>query len=352
MGRTTNILLILDRCGPGEAIRASPMLGAVRAAHPAARISLLVGEQAYPLFAEDRRFDKVTCSTLYGRRPRSLPRLRALLTACELIVRLGLNYDLVITFLWGSSWLNAISRLVGRGARIGYAHRFPGFLTSSLRAYGSHGDIHANLRLLEAAGVPPPDERSPALVVEGEAAAAASRLLGDRGWRAGRRLVVMHSGSDWACQQWLPERWADLADRVIDQHDADVVFTGLASDTAYVEQIRSRMTSPSVSMAGETSLSQLAAVMSLASFCVTVDSVGHDMAQALGVPTTVLAGPTRPEAPAGRRLRLVNRTPDELQRTILDCQGRFPLGFCHDYSCPWAGLQHISVDMAAREIAL
>jgi ADP-heptose:LPS heptosyltransferase len=350
--RPSKILLILDKCGPGEAIRVSPMIGAVRAAHPSAQVNLLVGEQAYPLFAHDRRFDKVVLSTLYGRRPRTQPQMRALLTAGALIVRLGIGYDMVITFLWGSSWLNVIARLVGRGRRIGYPHRFPALLTSRLGPYGMNGDIAANLRLLEAAGVPPPDTRGTALVVEEADVAAASDLLANRGRQPGRPLVVMHTGSDWACQQWLPERWAALADKVIDLHDADVVFTGLASEAGYVERIRSRMTSPSMSIAGETSLPQLAAVMSLATLCVSVDSAGHDIAQALGVPTTVLAGPTRPEAPAGRPLRVVNRTSDDLQRTILECQGHFPRGFCHDYSCPWAGLKHISVDMAVHAIAL
>jgi len=350
--RTAKILLILDKCGPGEAIRVAPMIAAVRAAYPSSQINLLVGEQAHPLFVHDSRIDRVVSSPLYGRRRRSLPQIRALLTAGALTMRLGIRYDMVITFLWGSTWLNLIAWLVGRGRRIGYPHRFGGFMTSRLRTYGKHGDIAANLLVLGAAGVPPPEARVPALAVEEADFAAASRLLVDGGRRPHRPLVVMHTGSDWACQQWLPERWAALADRVVEQHDADIVFTGLDSEAGYVEQIRSKMISASISLAGETSLPELAAVMSLASFCVSVDSAGHDMAQALGVPTAVLAGPTKPEAQTGHPLRIVNRTSNELQRTILECQGRFPLGFCHDYSCPLAGLKHISVDMAARAIAL
>lgn len=349
--RTAKVLLILDKCGPGEAVRVSPMLGAVRAAHPSAQISLLVGEQAYPLFAHDRRFDNVVRSSLYGRRPRTLPQLRALVTAGVLAVRLGFRYDMVITFLWGSSGLNVIGRLVGRKRRIGYPHRFPGFLTSGLGDYGMRGDIAANLLLLEAAGVPPPDARSPALVVEEADVAAVSRLLVDRGRRAWRPMIVLHTGSDWACQQWLPERWALVADRLVAMHDADVVFTGLAGERDYVEQIQDMMASASICLAGATSFPQFAAVMSRATLCITVDSAAHDLAQALGVPTIVLAGPTEPEAPSGRALDVINRTAPSLRQTILRCQGRFPKGLCHDYLCPLAGMRRIGVDAVLLEAA-
>jgi ADP-heptose:LPS heptosyltransferase len=350
--RNAKILLILDKCGPGEAVRTAPMLGAVRAAYPSAKIDLLVGEQAHPLFAHDARFDTVVLSALYGRRRGRLPRLRAALTACAIVAQLGFGYDLVITYLWGSSWLNLIARTVG-ARRIGYSHRFPGLVTSSLGAYGPDGDRPANLRLLKAAGIPLPNlESPPDLVLEKEVVDAASRLLVARGRRPSRPLVVMHTGSDWACQQWLPDRWAELADRVADEYGADVVFTGLASELGYVEQIRARMRTSSLSIAGETSLPQLAAVISLASICVTVDSVAHDMAQAMRVPTLVLAGPSRPEAAAGARLRVINGSTSELQRTIVSCQDQFPAGFCHDYSCPLTGLRHISVEAVAKEIAV
>jgi ADP-heptose:LPS heptosyltransferase len=324
------------------------MAGAVRAAHPLAEITLLVAEEAYPVFAADRRFNRVLASRLYGRRPRR--GLGALLTTGILAARIGFGFDLVLILLWGSTTLNLIGWLVGGKRRVGYPHRYPGLVTSSLEAYGHSGDIAANLVLLEAAGIPLPDGRGPALVV-GEAERVEARgLLARRGRHPHRPLVVVHTGSDWACQQWLPERWARLADRLVAIHDADVVFTGLASEAAYVEQIQSQMDSPSISIAGQTSLLQLAAVLSLASLCVSVDSAGHDLAQALGVPATVLAGPTLPEAPLGRPLHVVNQTPPELQKAILDCQGRFPNGFCHNYACPWAGLRNISVERVLERI--
>jgi len=351
--RPRRALRLTTICAVAAVGLVAPMLAAVRLAHPAAKIDLLVGEQAYPLFAHDDRFDKVVLSLLYERRHRRLPRLWAALTACALIARLGLGYDLVITYLWGSSWLNLIAGAVGRGRRIGYRHRFPGLLTSDLGTYGNRGDIPANLRLLEAARISPPDSRSPlALVPDEGAVEAASRLLTARGRRQKGPLVVMHTGSDWGCQQWLPARWAALADRVVEEHDADVVFTGLASEVGYVEHIRAKMRLASLSIAGETSLSQLAAVIALADLCVTVDSVAHDMAQGLGTPTVVLAGPSRPEVAAGGQLRVVNGSSAELQRTILDCQEHFPSGFCHDYSCPWAGLRHITVEAVAERITL
>jgi len=336
------VLLILDKCGPGEAVRALPMAGAVRAAHPSADITLLVAEQAYPLVAGDHRFDRVLPSRLYGRQPRR--GLSALVTAGILAARIGFRFDLVLTLLGGSTTLNLIGWLVGGKRRVGYPHRFPGLLTGSPGAYGTRGDMAANLALLEAARIPFADSLSPALVVTEPERDEARGLLARRGRHPQRPLVILHTGSDWACQQWTPERWARLADQLIRESDPDVVLTGLADDCDYIEQIRRSMTSASISLAGETNLRQLAAVISLASLCVSVDSAAHDLAQALGVPATVLAGPTLPEAPPERSLHVINQTPPELKKTILDCQDRFPNGFCHDYACPWAGMKNINVE--------
>jgi ADP-heptose:LPS heptosyltransferase len=253
--------------------------------------------------------------------------------------------------LWGTSVLNIIGRVAGRGRRIGYPHRFAGLLRSGPTEYGNQGDIAANLALLEAAGVSAPNAGSPALMVAQAERDMAQSLLVSHGRRPHHPLVVIHSGSDWACQQWLPERWAQVADRIAAEHDADIVFTGLAGERQYTDQIRRCMASTSISVAGETSLLELAAVISQADLCVSVDSAAHDLAQALGVPAVVIAGPTVPEAPPSRSLTVLNRTSLLNRQTILGCQARFPLGVCHDYSCPFAGLKNISVDRVLDVIA-
>ena len=342
---------MLDRCGPGEALRVSPMLGAVRAAHPSALITLLVSEQAAPLFLGDRRLDRVLASHLYGRRGRRLPRLRTLFGAGRIAARLGFRYDLVITFLWGTTVLNAIGWLAGRKRGIGYPHLLAGLLRTGPDTYPDQGDIAAGLALLEAAGIQPPDAANPALVVAQQDRTKAQQLLCSRGRLPQRPLVVMHTGSDWACQQWLPERWAQLSDRIRGEYDADIVFTGVAGERSYIQQIQDLMSTSSISIAGDTSLLELAAVISQADFCVSVDSAAHDMAQALSVPAVAIAGPTMPEAPPGRTLRVINRTMAQNRGTILACQSHFPLGLCHDYSCPFAGLKGVSVDRVLDAVA-
>jgi ADP-heptose:LPS heptosyltransferase len=327
------------------------MLGAVKAAHPKATITVLVSENAYPFFVDDNRFDIVVSSDLYGRRPRKLPRLRKLAAAARLAARLGFGYDLVITFLGGTGVLNLIAWAVGRKRRIGYPHRYLRILTSGPSAYGDKGDFAANLALLEAAGISRPDGESPALLLNSAQRLAAKRLLAARGRIAQRPLIVFHSGSDWACQQWLPDRWAQLADRIIARYGSDIVFTGAAAENSYIEQIRRHMALPSISIAGETTLLGLAAVIAEAALCVAVDSAAHDLAQALGIPAVAIAGPTMPEAPEGRSLHVVNRMLPEIRKTVLDCQGRFPLGLCHDYSCPLAGLKNVSVDRVLEEVS-
>lgn len=327
------------------------MLSAVRAAHPDARVTLLVSENAYGFFAGDERFDAVVPSDLYGRQARKLPRVRKLVAGARMAARLGVGYDLVITFLGGTAVLNLIAWVVGRKRRVAYPHRYIRSITSGPSVYGDQGDFAANLALLEAAGISPPDATHSALLVPGHAREEARQLLTSRGRVSERPLIVLHAGSDWACQQWFPERWAKLADRLVARHGADVVFTGAATDKGYVEQVRRQMELPSISVAGETSLMGLGAVIAESALCVAVDSVAHDIAQSLGIPAVVITGPTVPEAPEGRSLHVVNRMPLELRKTVLHCQDRFPLGLCHDYSCPLAGLKSVTIDSVVEEVS-
>ncbi len=349
-GRPRRLLLVLDDCGPGDALTVDFCVDALLRAYPDAEAELLVSEQAAPVFAGDRRFRRVVTSRLYEQRS-GRQSLLVLLKARELVRlvrRLGRSYDLAVTFYWGTTLLNVLARVVTRGTSLGYANAWRWLLDSRLGRYRPDGHpLEQAIRLLAEVGV----EASPALPAprpDDAGGLQAEALLEMHGLGSSVNLAVLHTGSDWACQQWLPDRWARLADLLAGELAMDVVFTGTQAEADYIEAVRKRMHSGSVSLVGRTGVSELAALLGRAALCVCVDSLPFELAQIAGTRTVLLAGQSRTDSAAagpGAPV-IVNRTAPELRAAILACKLSYEkaaYGGCLHYGCPMAGLRDIDV---------
>ena len=351
MKQPKRILVVFDDCGPGDALCLSFCVEALRKANPTATVDVLVGGHAWPVFENQAGFGRVILSQLYGspHGQRPLSKARKAWELVRLAVRLGRGYDMTVTFLWGTTALNLLARWTSRNS-IGYANKFPWLHASDLGYYEASGEpIELGIKLLAAAGISAsPDV--PYLRFPDVHPGAAST-----GVTHGSRRVVVHVGSDWACQQWQPDRWAEVADHLISRYDAKVVFTGLADESAYIDAIRASMHHKSVSFAGATTVVELAQVLADARLCICVDSLIFELAQAAGTPIVVLAGQSRTRAVVTSPSQpiVVNRTTPELRAAILACKTRVSkasYGACRNYACPMAGLRDISVSEVLEAI--
>ncbi|MCK4511189.1 glycosyltransferase family 9 protein [bacterium] len=106
--------------------------------------------------------------------------------------------------------------------------------------------------------------------------------------------AVLVPGSVWATKQWPAGRFAELATGVVRELGLRVVFLGSPGERELCERIAVEAGSGAVSAAGETTLGQMAAVISRARIFVGNDSGPTHMARALDVPTVAVFGPTDP----------------------------------------------------------
>jgi ADP-heptose:LPS heptosyltransferase len=348
------ILLIVERCGAGEAVRVMPYVTIVRELYPDAHIALLVNDDAAAVFAHCEVFDRVVISRLLYHSPRS-PLGRRFSQVCEffrLVWQLGLGYDLVITYYSGHKLLRLLGYVVGGAGQadcIGYSEQPTRLLSRQLGPFDwNTTDPWQHIALIRAIGCNIDEPIVPCLSYTQDDSAMISRWLLEHGLRNLNRLIVLHTGADWACQQWLQRRWAELADELVIRFSADIVFTGTSSEIDYIDDIQRYMHAPSVSLAGQTTLPQVAALLARSCLCICVDSAIFELTQASGTPAVVLAGPTRPETvvPGKRPPLIVKRMSMQLADTITRCKDsgdRKALGGCPNYQCPMAGLREISV---------
>jgi 3-deoxy-D-manno-octulosonic-acid transferase/heptosyltransferase-1 len=115
----------------------------------------------------------------------------------------------------------------------------------------------------------------------------------------------------WETKLWLNDRFAQLADRLIETYGVCIVFTGGPADRKTIDTIRSMMANPAANLAGETRLPMLAAVYQQAFCLVTTDTGPMHLAAAMQTSVVALFGPTAPwrTGPFGKGHRVVRTAP-------------------------------------------
>jgi len=119
-------------------------------------------------------------------------------------------------------------------------------------------------------------------------------LLSEKKVDMDRGFVGVSPVAYWETKLWDEAKFAALCDLIVTQIGLPVVFTG-ESPAGAIARIRSLMQAPSASVAGETTLRDLAALYKTASILLTTDSGPMHLAAAVGTPVVALFGPTSPE---------------------------------------------------------
>lgn len=190
-------------------------------------------------------------------------------------------------------YFSALMAILARApARIGFKIS-PGrnLLYTHLINYDLEGheadQFMALLRPLET-GIPP--ARPPSL----NAPAAVPPPVA--GWCStpGTLLVAVHPGGTTSCKQWAPDRFLELLRRL--SGDSRLVFAILGDrrDRRLADSIASQagLGQRLISLAGQLSLTQTAAILARASACIGGDSGIAHIAGALKTPTITLFGPS------------------------------------------------------------
>ena len=163
---------------------------------------------------------------------------------------------------------------------------------------------------------------------------------------AGRRFLVgISPGASFGeAKRWLPDRYADLADRLIDALGAEVLIFGSRAEKPLAEGMARAMEHTPALVAGKTTLREFMALMAKCHLVITNDSGPMHLAAALGLPLLAIFGSTNEHAtgPMGLRVRIIKHPVECSPCGLREC----PI----DFRC----MNGISVDdvyMAALESA-
>src|SRR5881296_3411458 len=316
----------------GDAVLTTPALMAIRKGFPLAKIALL----AKPAIAELLHHHPAVDEIVLYRDPGPHAGLGGKLTLARLLRR-G-RYDLAI-LLQNAFEAAAITALAGIPNRYGYAtdgrwflltHRVP--LSPKIRR--KH-QAHYYLELLRPLGIPVEPEPPILQTTPGEDAEAIEHLRAF-GVDPKKVLIGLNPGSVYGtAKRWLPERFAEVADRVAAEHGGVVLIFGGHGEEELGAALASLMAAPTVVLSGRTTVRRLMALIKQCRLFMTNDTGPMHIATAFGVPTVAIFGPTDPltTSPFGSGHELVRHPVDCSPCLLREC----PI----DHRC----MQGISVEM-------
>ncbi len=302
----------------GDAVLTTPALQALRSGFPHARIALLVKPAVAELFQHHPAVDEI----IPYRDPGPHAGLGGKLALARQLSR-G-QYDLAVLFQ-NAFEAAAITALAGIPNRYGYATDGRWFLLTHRvpRIPGLRRRHQAEyyLELLRPLGIPI-DLAPPALQTTPEEDAAACALLSELAVQPGRTLIGLNPGSTYgAAKRWLPERYAEVADRLAADHDGHVLIFGGRGEEPLGASVAGMMRAPVTVLSGRTTVRQLMALIKQCRLFLTNDTGPMHIAAALGVPMVAIYGPTDPitTAPFGKGHELIRKPVDCSPCLLREC---------------------------------
>lgn len=293
-------ILVFRPDGLGDLILSTPLFPALKKVFPGCRITLAVASWSYELARLIKDVDEIIKVDVPWFVGSSFARWKNLLKSVKHLR--DLQYDLAID-LRGDFRNNILISLTGARFTAGFS--ITGCADALTHVTPVDDDHHSTSLIGAMLRSLAPDidfKLNSFLAIPDVFKEAASKLLAEiSGGSSGKKTVAIHPGARWPGRQWLPERYAEIADRLKGQ-GFNVVFTGASQEKAFVERIESLMQFRPINLVGKTDFHTFLGILAIADAFLGVDSGPMHISSALGRPTIAIYGAATPEIVGPRGL--------------------------------------------------
>ncbi|MFA6078297.1 MAG: glycosyltransferase family 9 protein [Candidatus Omnitrophota bacterium] len=262
-------ILVITLSNVGDIILTTPVIGTLSKEFPSARIDVMVGPNGKEIFEKDPAVFKLI---IYDKHLPISQKRRLHLKLKKL------KYDMVVDLR------NTIfPLLLGPRFRTGTIQRFPKDIIHSRQKH---------LYRLVSLGIENLIEPS-YIYIPKEDEDYVSGLLAASG--IAEPIVIINPGSKSHLKRWRPEGFAEVADLLIDECKASVVFVGMGEDAKIVSTIINKMKGRPYNLVDKTNIRQLASLMKRSKLIITNDSAPLHLGCAIGIKVLAIFGPTNPD---------------------------------------------------------
>jgi lipopolysaccharide heptosyltransferase II len=312
-------ILIIRLGSVGDVVRTLPALRSLRERFPSAYIAWLVEEKAKGILEGNPDLDRII---LFPRKKlvkgfiHPFTFLPTLIEPLRFIRELRrMTFDLVLDF-HGILKSGLISFLSGANHRVGFSRGFCKELNYIFNNYHVNpkdkrlNRIEKNLSLLSALGIEPV-ELDPIIPLRQDDKKEIDNFFQQNMLENYHPLIVIHpeTSATTPYKRWDEERYATLADTLIEDYHARVILTWGPGELSTVEEIAHRMKHPPLIACQTENLQKLTEIFRRCDLYIGSDTGPMHIAASVRTPVVALFGPTdhRVNAPSLRNRNIIVR---------------------------------------------
>ena len=285
-------ILVMEYFLIGDFVMSTPAFKSIRKKYPDAYIALLCSPPCKELIVHSVIFDEIIefkCPwATYDYSVNNIKNMICLITRLRKI-----EWDLCIA-LRGDFRNNIFMYLTGAKRRVGYGFTGGEYLLTDVVPYikSLKHQVDGNLAIVEYIGCDVSD-RKLEIWVGDEARKWSDKIFNDYSVNDQKPKIAIHPGAGRKHKLWEADRFAQLADRLVEKYSANIFLLSHPSIENIVSDITKYMKHKPIVI--DTSVSRLSALMQRCDIFIGLDSGATHMAAALGIPIVALYGPQSPD---------------------------------------------------------
>ena len=285
-------ILVIRTAYIGDVVMTLPILKSLKTLYPDARITFLTSSSAGDVFLNNPYVDSILTYQAFWFYPLNLKEaIRNYLKFLKVLR--SKTYDLTIEARADIRDILLLAYMSKSRHRVSYKVGGGGYLLTNVVPYERtkhrieyHRDIvrylGGNNNTIEWGLYLSPEEQN-----------AADSLLLHEGVDFTGLLVGIHPGSRKELKTWFPDRFAKLADTIITEYGAQVIFTGSQEEKEFIDGILVQMDHAVINLAGKTDVRTLSGIIEKFDLFICNDSAPLHIASAMKTPTVAIFGPSK-----------------------------------------------------------
>ncbi len=305
---TPKRILVVKLDHIGDVLLASPVFSNLRKSYPNTELHALTGTWSRIILENHPDVDKVLTynspSFCRSGQPTSIKETYQLYRQLR-----SQKYDLLVE-LRGDFRIACFSLFDVTPKRINRASLQIANRLGSRLFSGKH-ETTRNLDVLMHAGIPTPIQETTFAIAKQDEIWTSDFIV-TQDFNNHDPLIAIHPGSPIPLKRWKPNRFAELADWLIKQKSAQVIFVGVEDEIPIIKKIQNLMIGESTNIAGKTTIPQLASILKKCKLFIGNDSGPMHLAAAVGTQTIGIYGPGDPTrfGPVGDKCKTIQKKLD------------------------------------------
>jgi len=334
-------VLIINIFGIGDVLFTTPIISNLKANYPDLYIGYVCNSRTAAILERNPKIDKVF---IYDRddfkeasEKSKILAFRKLIGFLRGIKKERFDTSIDVSLSDFTSW---VTWMAGIKRRVGFKYKGRGFFLNQklmLKGYEDRHVMEYYLSLLESIGIKI-DTKNLELNIDQTDSDWADQFLAKNIVQSNRKSaigLVPGGGASWGkdahYKRWEPEKYAKLADKLIEKFSTPIILMGDKSELDVCGKVSKAMVHPSATACGETTISQFAALARKCSLMIVNDGGPLHIAVAAGVRTASIFGPVDDRVYGPYPLE--NHIVIKKNLACQPCYRRFRRASCEHISC-------------------